>query len=58
MSEVITGQFGGDPYKDLDAMTRAILAAIYEHSDRVPLLGAIGALEEAKRQLFARAIDG
>ena len=49
---VVSGQFGGNPYKDLQALQDDILRVIHQRDGTVPLAGVIGVLRLIEQALL------
>ena len=58
MGNVVTGSFGGAPFRESGELYEAVWAAIMEFEDRVPLMAVVGVLRLVEHKLLTEVHGG
>lgn len=58
MGEVVTGNFEGSPFREMDEMQEALWGALMQFEGRVPIMGAVGVLRLIEHRLLTSVHDG
>lgn len=58
MSEVVKGDFGGAPFRNVGDLADALYDTIMEYEGQIPLMGVIGVLRLLEHKLLTDIHDG